>query len=164
MAVMTTTRQSNVTDASFAVLSISVWSVFFAIAVKTMQRTGFCLSSTSLSDISALSSFLTNPSENFGFSLVSSIQALVCTFYAAENNEMLKELLETILESLVDHPDQFIIHEKEGEKTILVMITLPRSDMGFVIGKKGQTIDAIRTIVNSFASKIGKRIVIDLLD
>lgn len=56
----------------------------------------------------------------------------------------MKELVEVIAKSLVEHPDEVVVTETENEKTILVELCVAPSDMGKVIGKQGRIAKAIR--------------------
>ena len=49
----------------------------------------------------------------------------------------MKELLEQIAKSLVDNPDQVSVNEVEGEKSIILELSVADEDMGKVIGKEG---------------------------
>ncbi len=74
---------------------------------------------------------------------------------------MLKEMIEFFIKSLVAHPHQVSISvNKSGKKTIFA-ISVADEDRGKVIGKEGQTIKAIRSIINLVAPE-EKRIVIDI--
>ena len=75
-----------------------------------------------------------------------------------------KELVEYMVNSLVDHPEQVEIKEIEGEKSTILELKVTREDIGKVIGKHGRIARAIRTILNASATKTGKRIVLEILD
>ena len=75
-----------------------------------------------------------------------------------------KELVEYMVKSLVDHPDQVEIQEVEGEKSTILELRVTKEDIGNVIGKHGRIARAIRTIINASATKSGKRVVLEILD
>jgi len=75
-----------------------------------------------------------------------------------------KELVEYMVKSLVDHPDQVEIREIEGEKSTILELKVTKEDIGKVIGKHGRIARAIRTILNASSTKTGKRIVLEILD
>ncbi|HOT46076.1 MAG TPA: KH domain-containing protein [Spirochaetota bacterium] len=75
-----------------------------------------------------------------------------------------KELVEYMVKSLVDHPDQVEIQEVEGEKSTILELRVTKEDIGKVIGKHGRIARAIRTIINASATKSGKRVVLEILD
>lgn len=75
----------------------------------------------------------------------------------------MKELLETIIRSLVSKQDAVSINEVEGEKSIVLEVTVDKADMGKVIGKEGKVAKAIRTVVKAIASKEKKRVTIEFI-
>ena len=77
---------------------------------------------------------------------------------------MLKDLVEYIVKSLVDLPDQVRISEIEGEQTTVIEVNVAKEDLGKVIGKQGRTARAIRTILNATATKLGKRSVLEIIE
>lgn len=74
-----------------------------------------------------------------------------------------KELVEYIVTSLVDYPEQVTIHETEERDAVILEISVAGSDMGRVIGKGGKVINSIRTLVQVLAAKQGKRISLEVL-
>ena len=48
----------------------------------------------------------------------------------------MKELVEVIAKSLVDHPDEVVVTESENDKALVVELRVAQTDMGKVIGKK----------------------------
>ena len=77
---------------------------------------------------------------------------------------MEKDLIEFIVKSLVDEPDQVTVNEIEGEKSTILELHVSESDVGKVIGKQGRIAKAIRTILSASATKDGKRAVLEILD
>lgn len=75
----------------------------------------------------------------------------------------MKELVEVLAKSLVDHPEQVEVREVESERTIVYELSVAREDMGKVIGKQGRIAKAIRTVVNAAAVKEDKRVQIDII-
>ena len=75
-----------------------------------------------------------------------------------------KELVEYMVKSLVDNPEEVEIKEVEGEKSTILELRVTKEDIGKVIGKHGRIARAIRTIINASATKSGKRVVLEILD
>ncbi len=75
----------------------------------------------------------------------------------------MKELVEVFATSLVDHPDQVVVTEKETDKSIVVELKVAPEDMGKVIGKQGRIAKSIRTVVKAAAAKDDKKVVVDIL-
>jgi predicted RNA-binding protein YlqC (UPF0109 family) len=80
----------------------------------------------------------------------------------AEMTDRLRELLTRIVKGLVDNPDQVEISANTGATTLVFEIDVIKQDMGKIIGKRGNTIGAIRTIMMSAAGKIGKRVYVEV--
>jgi predicted RNA-binding protein YlqC (UPF0109 family) len=77
---------------------------------------------------------------------------------------MMKEFIESIVKNLVDHPDQVSVSEVEGEKTTVYELRVGPGDLGKVIGKKGRTASAIRTLISAASAKKGKRAMLEILE
>jgi predicted RNA-binding protein YlqC (UPF0109 family) len=75
----------------------------------------------------------------------------------------MKELVEVIAKSLVDHPDEVVVTEKETDKAIVVELKVASEDMGKVIGKQGRIAKSIRTVVKAAATKDDKKVVVEIL-
>ena len=75
----------------------------------------------------------------------------------------MKELVEVIAKSLVEHPEEVAVTETENEKTILVELRVAPSDMGKVIGKQRRIAKAIRCVVKAASSKEEKKVVVEIL-
>ncbi|MCI5823212.1 MAG: KH domain-containing protein [Lachnospiraceae bacterium] len=75
----------------------------------------------------------------------------------------MKELVEVIAKSLVDYPEEVEVTEKEDEKSLVIELHVAASDMGKVIGKQGRIAKAIRSVVKAAASKIDKKVIVDIV-
>ena len=60
----------------------------------------------------------------------------------------MKELVEVIATSLVDHPEEVVVTETVTDKSIVLELKVAPDDMGKVIGKQGRIATAIRTVVS----------------
>ncbi len=74
------------------------------------------------------------------------------------------ELVKEVVICLVDEPDKIQIEEKSGERTIVINITVPKEEVGKIIGREGRIITAIRTISENIAAKLQKRVNIHIID
>jgi predicted RNA-binding protein YlqC (UPF0109 family) len=74
-----------------------------------------------------------------------------------------KELVRIIATSLVDHPEQVEVTEKETEKALVIELKVAPEDMGKVIGKQGRIAKSIRTVVKAAATKDDKKVVVDII-
>ena len=76
----------------------------------------------------------------------------------------MKAILETIVKSLVDAPNEVQITEIDGEKTIIFELRCNAKDIGKIIGKSGKTVGAMRTLLNSIAAKQGRKAMLEVVD
>ena len=76
---------------------------------------------------------------------------------------MIKDFLTYIVKGLVDNPDAVIITEIEGEKACIIEIKVAQDDIGRVIGKQGKVIKSIRVLSNAVATKINKRVTVEVI-
>ena len=77
---------------------------------------------------------------------------------------MEKELVEFVVKSLVDAPDEVSVNVIEGEKSTMLELKVAQEDVGKVIGKQGRIAKAIRTILSASATRDGKRATLEILD
>ena len=59
----------------------------------------------------------------------------------------MKEILETLIKSLVEHTEEVTITEKEEGRTTVFEVKVNETDMGKVIGKQGRIAKSIRTLM-----------------
>lgn len=76
----------------------------------------------------------------------------------------MRDLVELIAKRLVDNPDQVRVNEVRGEHTNVIELRVAHPDIGKVIGKRGNTISAIRTILSNVGMKKGCRYVVEILE
>lgn len=76
---------------------------------------------------------------------------------------MFKDLVEYIVKSLVDNPDDVVVDEISGASSIVLELQVAESDTGRVIGRNGRVINAIRNIVQALAAKEGKRVSVEVV-
>ena len=75
----------------------------------------------------------------------------------------MKEVLETIIRSLVSDQDAVEINEIQGQAAIVYEVKVAESEMGKIIGKQGRVAGSIRTILKAIASKEQKRVTIEFI-
>lgn len=76
----------------------------------------------------------------------------------------MKEFVEYIVKNLVDNPDKVVINEVGGTQSFIIELSVEKSDIGKIIGKRGKTINAIRTLLMSVASRMGLRVSLEILE
>lgn len=75
----------------------------------------------------------------------------------------MKELVEVIAKSLVDHPEEVVVTETENDKSIVIELRVAQMDMGKVIGKQGRIAKAIRSVVKAAASKEDRKVIVEIM-
>lgn len=76
----------------------------------------------------------------------------------------MKDLIEYVVKALVDDPSAVDIKEVAGEKVTIYELRADKNDIGKVIGKRGRTASAIRTIMNAISARQGKRAVLEIIE
>jgi predicted RNA-binding protein YlqC (UPF0109 family) len=76
----------------------------------------------------------------------------------------MKDLIEEMAKSLVDHPEQVNVTESKGDHTSVIELSVAKEDLGKVIGKQGRTATAMRTILNAATARVNKRSLLEILD
>ena len=77
----------------------------------------------------------------------------------------MKEFIEFIAKYLVDSPEDVIVEETIVEdRKVNLTLRVRKDDVGKVIGKKGKTAIAMRTLLTAIAAKEGKLAMLEILD
>ncbi|GBE13626.1 hypothetical protein BMS3Bbin14_01627 [bacterium BMS3Bbin14] len=76
----------------------------------------------------------------------------------------MKELIDYIAGRLVDHPDAVEVTEREEDDTIIIELRVAKEDLGKVIGKRGRTAKAMRSVLSAAAGKLDKRSRLEILE
>lgn len=76
----------------------------------------------------------------------------------------MKELVEYIAKSLVDHPESVEVNVIEGSSMTVLELTVADGDMGRVIGKGGRVVNAVRTLVDVAAARQNSRATLEIVD
>ncbi len=76
----------------------------------------------------------------------------------------MKELIEFIAKSLVDHPEEVQVRQSGGGSRIRIELNVTKDDMGRVIGKSGKVANSIRTLLRVAAEREGKQATLDVME
>ena len=76
----------------------------------------------------------------------------------------MEDLLKGIAQAIVDNPDQVSVKKIEGDRNIILELRVAKEDMGKIIGKRGQNIQAIRSILMGASAKQKKRCLLELIE
>ena len=76
----------------------------------------------------------------------------------------MKELVEAMARALVDYPDHVQVRTIEGEELTVFELRVDPRDLGRVIGRQGQNVQAMRLILNAVGTRLRRRFAIELLE
>ena len=74
----------------------------------------------------------------------------------ADNKD--KEFLETMVKFIVSHPEDVQVDRSVDEMGVLLTLKINPEDMGYVIGRRGQTAQAIRTLLKIVGARNNARV------
>jgi predicted RNA-binding protein YlqC (UPF0109 family) len=74
------------------------------------------------------------------------------------------ELLEFLAKSLVDDQDAVSVTRAEEDETLVLELRVAEDDTGQVIGRRGRTITALRTVMRAVGASQDQRVLVDLVD
>ncbi|WKZ24963.1 MAG: KH domain-containing protein [Patescibacteria group bacterium] len=69
-----------------------------------------------------------------------------------------KDFLESIVKTIVGHPEDVVVERTVDEMGVLLTLKINPEDMGYVIGRRGQTAQAIRTLLKIVGAKNNARV------
>lgn len=75
-----------------------------------------------------------------------------------------KAVLSFVVAELVDHPDEVRIEETEDDREIVLELTVHPEDLGKVIGKRGRTAKALRTLVRAAGTLDDENVTVEIMD
>jgi len=75
-----------------------------------------------------------------------------------------KQFLEMVVKSIVANPDDVMVDRTIDERGVLLTLKTNPADMGYVIGRKGQTAQSIRTLLKIIGAKNNSRVNLKIYD
>ncbi len=75
-----------------------------------------------------------------------------------------QQFVEFIIKSIVSLPDEVRTERKVDEMGVLITVFVNTSDIGYVVGRQGQTIRAVRTLAKIVGAKNNARVNIKLYE
>ncbi len=78
--------------------------------------------------------------------------------------EQLTELIDYVARALVDEPEDVQVEAVEGDRAIIIELTVAQSDLGKVIGRDGRTARAMRTLLSATSARMRRRAILDILE
>ncbi len=74
------------------------------------------------------------------------------------------DFIKAVLEMLVEDKDQLVVEAKVDELGVLITVQVSDRDMGKLIGKSGQTIKSIRTLLRVIGGAANQRVNLKVLE
>lgn len=81
-----------------------------------------------------------------------------------QQNLIIKQFLENIVKPITEKPEEVKITEVQGSTVCIFELRVGKGDFGKIIGKHGQNISSIRTLLNAVAAKVGKRVILEVIE
>ena len=76
----------------------------------------------------------------------------------------MEQLLEFLARSLVDHPDDVSVAKATEDDALVLELRVAEDDAGQLIGRRGRTISALRTVMRAVGASQDRRVLVDLVD
>ena len=76
----------------------------------------------------------------------------------------MEAFVEYVVKALVDKPEEVEITTVDSEEGTTIQVRCCKEDIGKIVGKRGKTIMAIRSLVSGAAGRQHKRVSVDVLD
>ena len=78
-------------------------------------------------------------------------------------SDKVADLVEYIVCGLVDDEDAVSLDVTDGEDGSLIEVSCAASDAGRIIGRRGRTIKAIRTLARALGQRVGTSVEVEVL-
>lgn len=78
-------------------------------------------------------------------------------------SDRIADLVEYLVVSVVDDPDAVSLEVIDGEDASTIEVSVAENDVAKVIGRRGRTIKAIRTLARALAARLGTSIEVEVL-
>ena len=76
----------------------------------------------------------------------------------------MKQFLEFVIRQLVEFPDEVMLSEVTNGNTMVFRLAMRQTDVGRIIGRNGQTIQAIRALLSSAAARHDQRATLEIVE
>jgi uncharacterized protein len=75
-----------------------------------------------------------------------------------------EDVLEFVAKQLVDHPGDVRIEVSEDDREVVLELHVHDEDLGKVIGKRGRTAKALRTLVKAAGALDDENVTVEIVD
>lgn len=69
-----------------------------------------------------------------------------------------EEFVQIVIKAIVNHPEDVHTERTVDERGVLITLHINQEDMGYVIGRQGQTARAVRTLLKIVGAKANARV------
>ena len=69
-----------------------------------------------------------------------------------------------VLQQICHNHDEIVVEAKDDDRGTLITVQVNEDDMGKIIGKSGQTVSALRTLLSVISAREGKRYFLKVID
>jgi len=76
----------------------------------------------------------------------------------------MKELVEAMVRELVDEPESVFVTQINGSQSAVLEVRVAKTDIGKVIGRKGRTAQALRTILQAASGTRHVRTTLEIIE
>jgi predicted RNA-binding protein YlqC (UPF0109 family) len=76
----------------------------------------------------------------------------------------MERLLDFLVRSIVDEPDEVTIERADEDDAVILELRVAEDDAGKIIGRRGRTITALRTVIRAAGASQDQRVLVDLVD
>lgn len=82
----------------------------------------------------------------------------------SELSDRIADLVEYLVVGIVDDPDAVSLEIVDGRDSSVIEVSVAEDDVAKVIGRRGRTIKAIRTLARAMASKLQTSIEVEIAE
>jgi len=75
-----------------------------------------------------------------------------------------QKFVEAIIKAIVANPNDVRVDRTVDERGVLLSVNVNPSDIGYVIGKRGQTVNAVRTLAKIVGAKNNARVNLKIIE
>ncbi len=75
----------------------------------------------------------------------------------------MEDFVAYIIKNLVSKPEEVVVSSSSDQEKARIEIRVAQEDVGKVIGRRGNTINALRTIVRTVATRLGQKVQVELI-
>lgn len=75
----------------------------------------------------------------------------------------MEEFVAYLVKNMVNQPEQVDVRGLEGQGGLLIEIRVAPEDVGKVVGRKGNVIRSLRTLVMTVGARLGRRIHVEIV-